>query len=331
VPPALRGEIGAMLAPDPAQRPRTVAAATPPAPARRHAMLGAAGVAAAAALALAAWFFWPADHPGPVRITPAAEIAPPGTITAATAPGTRFRDCAGCPEMIVIPGGRFTMGTPEGEPGRSPAEGPPTLVSLPAFALGIYAVTRGEWEMCAGEGRCQARAPVTGAGTLPVGNATRRAAEDFLSWLSSRAGTAYRLPSEAEWEYAARAGTATAYWWGDAVGRDNANCDGCGSSWDNRAPAPVGSFRPNPFGLHQMLGNVYQRVADCAHLDGYAGRPTDARPWDEEGGGNCSRMAMRGGAWNTPPAAIRAGARASNEAGIPLPFVGFRVARSLAP
>jgi formylglycine-generating enzyme required for sulfatase activity len=180
------------------------------------------------------------------------------------------------------------------------------------------------------ENRC-APHPVTGAGTLPVGSVTLRAVQDYLAWLSGRTGVAYRLPTEAEWEYAARAGTTTAYWWGDEVGRGNADCAGCGATADSRTPAPVRSFRPNAFGLYDMLGNVFQWVADCSHPGGYAQRPTDGRAWGPEGGGDCSRSTIRGGAWNSPPAAIRSGARSANDSNVAEPFIGFRVARSLAP
>ena len=139
----------------------------------------------------------------------------------------------------------------------------------------------------------------------------------------------YRLPSEAEWEYAARAGTTTARWWGDAIGVGNANCHGCGSPWDNRFIAPAGSFGPNAFGLYDILGNVWQWNSDCWN-ENYAGAPKDGSAWTA---GNCSKRVMRGGSWSNVPVFVRAAARAWGDAGGNeydyAGYVGFRVARAL--
>jgi len=152
-------------------------------------------------------------------------------------------------------------------------------------------------------------------------------AQAYVGWLSMRPGAAYRLPTEAEREYAARAGTPTARWWGDAVGRGNANCVGCGSQWDGRMTAPVGSFRPNGFGLHDMLGNVWQWVADCWRGT-LADRPSDARAVEM---GECDRRVMRGGAWNLDPWSVRSGFRVWSDATDADSILGFRVARTLSP
>ena len=118
-------------------------------------------------------------------------------------------------------------------------------------------------------------------------------AQEYVRWLSGETGRAYRLPSEAEWEYVARAGTTTDFWWGDSLGSNRANCDRCGSAWDDRQTAPVGSFSPNAFGLHDVHGNVWERVQDC-RKDDYVGAPRDGSAWEA---GNCDWRGVRGGGW----------------------------------
>ena len=162
-------------------------------------------------------------------------------------------------------------------------------------------------------------------------------AQDFIGWLNKKEGTqAYRLPSEAEWEYAARAGTTTRYSWGDAIGRNRANCDGCGSRWDNERPAPVGRFAANGFGLYDMHGNVYEWVADCWH-DNYEGAPSDGRAWTSGGNGNF--RVVRGGCWdNDDPWLLRCASRHEWSPsyrvylfGFRLSAFGFRLVQDLNP
>ena len=150
-------------------------------------------------------------------------------------------------------------------------------------------------------------------------------AQAYVRWLSGKTGEEYRLLSEAEWEYVARAGTTTAYWWGDDIGRNRANCDGCGSRWDNRQTAPVGSFSANPFGLHDVHGNVWEWVEDCWN-DGYRGAPTDGSAWES---GECERRVLRGGSWYSVPELLRSADRDRYSAGGRLNNAGFRVARTL--
>jgi formylglycine-generating enzyme required for sulfatase activity len=141
-------------------------------------------------------------------------------------------------------------------------------------------------------------------------------------------GKHYRLLSEAEYEYAARAGTQTIYPWGDAIGENYANCDGCGSEWGGKQPAPVGSFPPNHFGLHDMVGNVWQWVEDCWH-ENYEGAPVDGSPWIEDG--NCNFRVERSDGWMGSPTAElpRSALRDKDAPGSQDTIVGLRVARTL--
>lgn len=155
-----------------------------------------------------------------------------------------------------------------------------------------------------------------------------RDARRFIAWLNNKEGAqAYRLPSEAEWEYAARAGTTTRYSWGNAIGRNRANCDGCDSRWDNKRPAPVGSFEPNAFGLCDMHGNVYEWVADCWN-GSYRGAPADGRAWTS---GDCDWRVTRGGSWYSAPLSLRSAFRNAD-----VPYTrafdnGFRLVQDLYP
>ena len=160
--------------------------------------------------------------------------------------------------------------------------------------------------MCVEYGPCRSVADEGwGRGDRPVINVSWDDAQAFVGWLSQETGESYRLPSEAEWEYAARAGTETRYSWGDEIGTNRANCDGCGSQWDDRQTAPVGSFPPNPFGLHDMHGNVGEWVEDCWN-DSYRSAPADGIAWLS---GDCDRRLSRGGSWWSPRTIRAAGAR----------------------
>jgi formylglycine-generating enzyme required for sulfatase activity len=246
----------------------------------------------------------------------AAQRAP---TPAATAPGQTFRDCADCPEMVVIPAGRFTQG--------SPTEGPQRSVSVPAFALGKTTVTFAEWDACVAAGGCNGYRPDdrgSGRGSRPVIYINWDDAQSYAQWLSRKTGKRYSLPSESQWEYATRAGTATAYYWGDAVGSGNANCNGCGSQWDNKQTAPVGSFRPNAFGLYDMAGNVWQWTADCWN-ESYNGAPTDGSAWTS---GNCARRVVRGGSWDDGQGGVRSAVRNRSVTSYRSVSLGFRVLRT---
>ena len=166
-----------------------------------------------------------------------------------------------------------------------------------------------------------------GRGTRPVINVSWDDAQQYAAWFSKMTGQPYRLLTEAEWEYAARAGSTTVYYWGDEIGNGNANCNGCGSQWDNRQTSPVGSFKPNAFGLYDMTGNVWQWVQDCYH-DDYKGAPTDGSGWTS---GDCSRRVVRGGSWGGNPRGRRSATRDASSSDYRSDNVGFRVGRTLVP
>jgi formylglycine-generating enzyme required for sulfatase activity len=269
-------------------------------------------------------------------------------------PGQTFRDCSNCPEMIVIPGGTFTMGSPENEPRRNPIELTERKVTIRQFAAGKFDVTVEEWAAFTAETN---RPTVQGCswsgfkdGTLKQWESNPKASwkdpgftqgnnypvvcvswydvQDYIKWLSQKTGKKYRLLTEAEWEYAARAGTTTRYHWGTEASHEYANY-GADSGWTSLAfgrdkwlyNSPVGSFPPNAFGLYDMNGNVMQYVEDC-FSDSYAQLPSDGSAYKEDvqlkmasplewmnGTSSCSSRIIRGGDWNNPPRMIRSASR----------------------
>ena len=195
--------------------------------------------------------------------------------------------CPDCPEIIPIPGNKL--------------------------AIGKFAVTFREWDSCVADGGCGGYQPSDngwGRGNRPVINVSWNDAQNYIQWLSRKTGKTYRLPTEQEWEIAARAGTTSDYYWGDDIGRNHANCDGCGSEWDNKKTAPVGSFKPNTFGLYDMMGNVWQWTDTCKS-------------------GNCTRRVFCGGSWNHRPQDMRAGMCNWFETNKRMRYLGFRLAITL--
>jgi formylglycine-generating enzyme required for sulfatase activity len=240
-----------------------------------------------------------------------------------------FKECSHCPEMIVIPGGEFTMGSPASEPGRFGNEKPQHKVTIKAFAVSKFELTFEHWEVCYFLRGC-ARHPWDqdwGGGSSPVISVSWDDAQQYVAWLSKLTAKAYRLLSEAEWEYAARAGSNSAYAWGDNVGSGNANCSGCGSQWGGRRTAPVGSFAANAFGLFDMSGNVWEWVQDC-YQDSYDQAPIDGSVRTSK---NCTNRVIRGGSWNDQPPLLRSANRSGVAASYQDNAVGFRVARTLGP
>jgi formylglycine-generating enzyme required for sulfatase activity len=270
---------------------------------------------------------------GMVRVLPMfwALSESPLTVQAEQAlkPGDRFKECATCPEMAVVPAGSFVMGSPANE-----RERPQHDVSIrQPFAVGKFEVTYEDWQACVAHGGCSFSAGgVLWAGWKdPAVNVSWNEAKEYVAWLSKVTGKPYRLPSEAEWEYAARAGTQTAYSWGDEIG-GKANCWDCGSDWDRKL-APVGSFAPNAFGLHDMHGNVREWVEDCEN-NNYDGAPTDGsastvdmmRPQRP----SCVFRMNRGGGFNNGSRGLRSAGRSSNSPGGRWDDLGFRVGRTLS-
>ncbi len=261
-------------------------------------------------------------------------------------PGERFRDCASCPEMVVVPEGSFTMGSPSSEEERQGDEGPQHLVTIGSpFAVGVYEVTFAEWDACVEAGGCggfRPRDEVWGRGSRPVMNVSREDAQEYVRWLSGETGAQYRLLSEAEWEYVARAGTQTARYWGEGEREQCQYANGAdataheaypsaadsffvGCSDGNVYTAPVGSFEPNRFGMYDMLGNVFEWTGDCWNGD-HSGAPADGSARLQ---GDCSRIVVRGGSYDLRPRFLRSALRFGVPAGIRNKDLGFRVARTL--
>ena len=243
--------------------------------------------------------------------------------------GRVFRDCDGCPEMVVVPTGAFMMGSWASEE-VGPSEYPRHWVTLRSFALGVTEVTFDEWEACVLGFGCNGYRPDDrgwGWGARPVINVSWEEARAYVRWLSRETGESYRLPSESEWEYAARAGTTTPFHTGATISTDRANYYGSDRRRRyRRRTTPVKTFAPNTFGLHDMHGNVYEWVEDCWH-DSYRGAPNDGAAWTA--GGDCGRRVLRGGSWNGHPMFLRSAARLRSTTELRLDFVGFRVARTL--
>ena len=236
--------------------------------------------------------------------------------------GQAFQDCANCPVVVRIPGGSFMMGQAKGDPSAAPQH----MVTVRAFAIGQYPVTVGEWKACVAGGGCNFTPRMVNADDrTPVHNVSWDDAQQYILWVSQSTGEKYRLPTEAEWEYAARAHTSTRYWWGDTVGTMLANCSNCGGSQDARTPLPVGSFKPNPFGLHDIHGGVAQWVSDC-WFPNYQGAPADASARDQK---NCEKRVLRGGSYRTDRETITASARGNYDSSVRYIAHGFRVARDL--
>ncbi|WJW75968.1 formylglycine-generating enzyme family protein [Thiohalobacter sp. IOR34] len=228
------------------------------------------------------------------------------------------------PELILLRGGEFMRGSSDGDDD----ERPPLPVRLRPFAIGLNEVTFEEYDrFCRETGHELPDDSDWGRGQRPVINVSWKDAVAYTRWLSRKTGQTYRLPSDAEWEYAARAGSRSRFWWGDEPGRARANCEGCGSLWDGDKTAPVGRFPPNAFGLHDTAGNVFEWVADCYH-DSFAKAPADGRPLDKPG---CGKRVIRGGAWSFPPSESRSANRWRDFPSRRSDDTGFRVVRELPP
>jgi formylglycine-generating enzyme required for sulfatase activity len=249
-------------------------------------------------------------------------------------PGDQFTECANCPDMVVVPAGDFRMGSPADQSGGKSSEGPQHKVTIrQQFAVGKFELTLNEWTACAAHGGCPVgysyfdfELSFWRSVRRPARSVSWYDAQRYVAWIVKVTGKPYRLLTEAEWEYAARGGTTTAYSWGDEIGKGNANCTGCGSNW---LIAPVGSFAANKYGLHDMHGNVWEWVEDCAHKSYEGNPPTDGSAWTAEG--DCNRRIARGGSWSSDPHELRSAARGSYYKGDTASNVGFRIGRTLTP
>ena len=260
-------------------------------------------------------------------------------LTATSSAGTTVRECAACPEMVVVPAGDYMMGSPDGEGGREKNEGPVHRVTIAApLAVGKYEVTFAEWDACVEAGGCAHRPGDEGwgRGTRPVINVSWEDAQAYVAWVSRETGRPYRLLSEGEWEYVARAETTGTYWWDGwfSTGADHAYanygtdtcCEGKAAGADRwMHTSPVGSFEANAFGLVDTAGNVGEWVADCWH-DSYRGAPSDG---SARTNGDCGSRVLRGGSWYDSPRNLRSADRGGDGTGNRSSRVGFRLARTL--
>lgn len=240
-----------------------------------------------------------------------------------------FQDCTDCPIMVVVPAGSFQMGSAGSNDKFNSRERPQHQVTISHdFAVGKFEVTFDEWNACVSAGGCNGYQPDDsgwGQGKRPVQWISWNDAKAYVEWLSLKTGKTYRLLSETEWEYAARAGTTVNYSWGDDIGSNQANCAICESQWDQEMTAPVGSFSANAFGLYDMHGNVYEWVEDCGN-DDYSGAPNDG---SARLGVDCDSHIMRSGNFISPPMFLRSASRTWYGEGGRSEGVGFRLARTL--
>lgn len=259
------------------------------------------------------------------------EVAAPPPPALPKQPGAAFADCRDCPEMVVLPKGSFVMGSTAQERKAlhvmamfDKMETPRHKVAIGyTFAVGRYAVTFDQWDACVADGGCNGYRPSDagwGRGRRPVINVNFADAQGYVSWLSSKTGARYRLLSEAEWEYAARAGTTTWFPWGNTISPANANY---GNNHDRTTE--VGAYPPNRFGLHDMGGNSAQWTSDCHH-ESYVGAPTDGSSWQT---GDCSKRNVRGAGWVLIDWTLRAAQRVGDPVAARNSHLGFRVARDL--
>jgi formylglycine-generating enzyme required for sulfatase activity len=222
------------------------------------------------------------------------------------------------PEMVSIPGSTFAMGSDD-----DLSEKPIHRVAVRSFAISKFPITNREWKACVAAKGCTY--VTTGKDDAPVATVSWTDAQQYVDWLSKVTQKTLRLPSEAEWEYAARGGTRTKYWWGDQLQADKANCNGCNEPYDASQPLKVGSFKPNPFGLYDMGGNIHQWAADCWHKN-YQGAPSDGSRWGDNA---CYTHVIRSGSWKNDPSYVRPSHRDHYDTEVRYPTHGFRVAHSL--
>ena len=286
------------------------------------------GVIAIAIVISIVWYLFMRQSAQSVVVTVASDSKPKATSPAAveasssqapaTIPEPPPIKPVTTPEMVSLPSGTFTMGSSTDE-----SETPVHRVAIKPFEISKFPITIREWNECVAAKMCQ-YVP-SGDDDAPVTNLSWSDTQQFLTWLSQITQKSFRLPSEAEWEYAARAGTDTNYWWGDQLQEGMADCKGCVDTYDSTQPLKVGSLKPNPFGLYDMGGDVDQWVEDCWH-SGYQGAPVDGSPWTED---SCLSHVVRSGSWKNDPSYVRPASRDHYDTDVRYPTHGFRIARSL--
>jgi len=316
--------------PPPLLPPAPEPAPAPPQPFRpRRTVMLAGGIALAAVAAVLLWRRAP--DPAPPRPTVAAPALPARVVQAAPAvpaPATcplSFADgTPACPVMVAVAGGQYRLGAMPNDPGAAAEEFGGSVVTLAPYRLAATELTRREWQLCVDDGACPAAGNAAGdEGKLPVTNVSWDAVGQYLGWLSGKTGQRYRLPTEAEWEFAARgAGAAHVFPWGDEIGAGNAHCGQCASPLPITGPVPVASFKDQG-GLHDMTGNVYEWVEDCWY-GSHADAPTKPDPQELAA---CSRRVQKGGAFDSPEADVRPIARTWGDRAQGDARVGFRLAR----
>jgi formylglycine-generating enzyme required for sulfatase activity len=265
----------------------------------------------------------PSAAPAPAQVArPAAASAPSVQPGAPLRPGDSLRDCPDCPELVVIPSGSSDMGA-----AATPFDRPVHRVTLAEpFAMSRNEITFDDWDKCVAAGGCRFKPDDRGwgRGDRPVINVSWSDAKEYAAWLNQKTGKPYRLPSEAEWEYAARGGTKTPFYWGTQVGVRMANCRDC-QTGEPVQTLSVGSFPPNPFGLNDMAGNAAEWLEDCWN-ESYKGAPSDGSAWTN---GSCSLRVLRGGSFDAQSAYLKSAARFRYDSDVRFFGNGFRVARKL--
>jgi len=237
----------------------------------------------------------------------------------------RMRNGSAGPEMIALRGGSYRRGDLQGD-GDSD-EKPAKSVTLKPYAIGLYEVSFDEYDrFCESTGRDKPDDEDAGRGQRPVVNVNWDSAREYTDWLSRQTGAGYRLPTDAEWEYAARGGTDTRYWWGQKIGETNANCSGCGGLWDGQMASRIGRFPANPYGLHDTAGNVFEWVEDCWY-NSFEQAPEDGSALQRP---DCVMRVIRGGAWSFPPEEVRSANRWRDFHSRRSDDTGFRLVRDLS-
>jgi formylglycine-generating enzyme required for sulfatase activity len=256
------------------------------------------------------------------KAAPKVAMIPPRD-TAPSPSGAELRDCPDCPTLVRVSAGSFRMGSEKGDPSEQPAH---TVRVAKQFAIGKYEVTVAEWKACAAAKACTYVPDLKDVpDTAPVHRLSWNDIQEYLGWLKKVTGQPYRLPSEAEWEYAARGGSDRRYWWGDRMDAGMADCKDCGSGWSYKSPAPVTMSKANPFGVHGVSGGVWEWTDDCWNAS-YDRTPTDG---SAAGQGDCTARVLRGGSWRNDAGYAHAASRLRYDFNVRYSTNGFRVARDL--